>query len=190
MAEQDLNDNEFEAALSRLRPRSAGVERDRVIYLAGRASAESGVRTGLRTSITVAGWLLAAGFCGLWLNHFEPVLVTEMEYIERARDPLPDPSRPDSTVIETTNDGIPDRVDRDTAAPRADRGGRGNDLDALMTSNLIRAGRIPQRGTNRRAGLAGERTGSVRDRPGDSYIELMKVYLDSPGTGPRAGGQL
>lgn len=187
MAEQEhVNDDEFRAALSRLRPRPAGVQRDRVMYLAGRASRDdAGGRGWLRVSMTAAGWLLAAGFCGLWLNRPEPVVVTQVEYVERVAEPLRGPTEGDAAVVQST-DGI--AGSRDRVSPRTHREGRGNDLDALIAGRLHGAGRERNPTPTVRSDV--NRVGSVSNRPEASYIALMKVYLDSPQAGSFEGGEL
>lgn len=170
-----MNNDEFEAALSRMRPRSAGVQRDRVMYLAGRASREAaGNRWRPQTVATAAGWLLAAGFCGLWLQRPEPVVVAKVEYVERVVEP-------ESVAPSATSDST-ERV------PRVLAQGRAGDLDVLIASSLRRNRR--EQGTTRPANQGPERTGLLQHRPDDSYMALRKSYLESPEAGSLAGEQL
>ena len=76
---QDLTS--VEATLSALRPTPTGVDRDRLMYLAGRAAAASSL--GLRRpradwlwpSTTAASLLLAITFAAMWHARGEPVVV-------------------------------------------------------------------------------------------------------------------
>jgi hypothetical protein len=70
-----------EAALSSLRPAPTGVDRDRLMYLAGRAAAAGslGARrpraSWLWPSATAASLLLAVTFATMWLGRGEPMVV-------------------------------------------------------------------------------------------------------------------
>lgn len=187
MAERKhLNDAEFEAGLARMRPRSSQLSRDHVMYLAGRASLENtSRRRWLRTSATAAGWLLAVGFCALWLRQPEPVVVTKVEYIERVVEPTADAPPPS---IATASPAGHEHVEQAALPTRVQRHGHDGDLDELLASALNRTGHgagsgVPETGVRDANVTSGSRWS-------DSYIDLRKAYLQSPRTRPYTKEQL
>lgn len=184
-----MNDSELEAALSQMRPRSSRVQRDQVMYQAGRASREStSRRRWLRSSTTAAGWLLAAGFCGLWIRQPKPVVVTKIQYIERAE------STPGQSPAALATDTGPaqENLDGPDQSLRVRRQGRDYDLDALLAINLIRTRRIPERAMTRAVNQDSDRSDTTSDHAGrnNSYIALMRSYRNSSRTGSFVGEQL
>jgi hypothetical protein len=100
MSQEDLTSEQiaFEATLSAMRPAVAAVDRDRLMYLAGRASAEADersiastkgwerLRTWLWPCATAASLLLAVGLGAIALGPSQ--VVERIVYVERER-PVP-----------------------------------------------------------------------------------------------------
>lgn len=183
-----MNDAELEAALSQMRPRSSQVQRDHVMYRAGRVSQVNTSRRGwLRSSTTAAGWLLAAGFCGLWMQLPEPVIVTKIQYIERA-----EPTPVQRTAALATDTGGPANTESPTPASRVRLQGRGDNLDTVLALNLSRSGRIPAPASTHAINHVSERADPVGERSSrsDSYRDLMKIYLNPSRAGFHSAEQL
>ena len=98
MSQKRLNDElaAIEAALCSLTPAASGIDRDRLMFLAGRASARHHGRKILWPTATAASLLLAVTFGILWTNgsgprlvrHFgEPIAVAPADDLRR--DALP-----------------------------------------------------------------------------------------------------
>ncbi len=175
--EEHLNSDEFESALVRLRPQRANLQRDRVMFGAGQAARPP--RSWLGTSITAVGWLTAIGFCGLWLQQPDAVVVTEVRYVDRVVEPEAEPDEQPRTAL------VSDRPDRNSDLPinvRVRRHGDGNDLESMIASNLLRTNAAPvsvDRTSDRQSDV-----GSIaRDPSADSYIELMRQFTESTRSG-------
>ena len=87
-----------EAALGSLRPTPTGVDRDRLMYLAGQAAA-SRSRGGRRpladrlwACATAASLLMAVGFASLWLTAEPEVRIVYVEQGDETPKPVPQPT--------------------------------------------------------------------------------------------------
>ena len=183
-----MNDAELEAALLRMRPRSSRVQRDQVMYQAGRADRERTSRRGwLRSSSTAAGWLLAAGFCGLWMRQPEPATVTKIQYIERA-----EPTQARTPAALATDTGARENMERRPPTSRVRSQGRGDNLDAVLALTLNHSGRIPATAATYATTRDPDRADSVVEPSSrsDSYRDLMKEYLNPSRAGFHSVEQL
>lgn len=186
-----IDDGDLEEALLRVRPRASRVRRDEVMYQAGRASrGETGGRRWANVLTTAAGWLLAVGFCGLWMRQHEPVVVTEVRYIERGESTNPDLvtdepairlASESRTAVSRQSEGIESRVRRQTVG----------DLEERLLERMNRRRQVPdQSSTGAGQGAIDVQTVRARFTNDDSYLGLMRAYRASSQRNSFSGDRL